>query len=229
MCGLIIYNIAFCRGVAALHALSDSVIHRDIKSFNFLVDHQLNAKLADLELGADTDMQFEIKNIDDNALFDYDFLANWIAPEVLQQAPYTQASDIYAMSLVFWEIFSVDSRAPDGEINPQTPTESTFWFPRSTEPRFWFRRSIESTFWFRRFTESPFWFRRCFWRLSHRFASGGRYCVNINIMGYFLNSFGENWQNIHRFLVLRYVLAYFSPIFCPTIRSDPFLKNYKNP
>lgn len=71
-----------------------------------MVDHQLNAKLADLELGADTDMQFEIKNIDDNALFDYDFLANWIAPEVLQQAPYTQASDIYAMSLVFWEIFS---------------------------------------------------------------------------------------------------------------------------
>ena len=90
----------------ALHALNDSVVHRDIKSFNFLVDHQLNAKLADLELGSNTDDLFEIKNIDDNSLFDSDFLTNWIAPEVLQQAPYTQASDIYAMSLVFWEIFS---------------------------------------------------------------------------------------------------------------------------
>jgi hypothetical protein len=93
--------------VAALHALNDSIVHRDIKSFNFLVDHQLNAKLADLELGANSEYgQFEIRNIDDNALFDSDFLANWIAPEVLQQAPYTQASDIYAMALVFWEIFS---------------------------------------------------------------------------------------------------------------------------
>lgn len=94
------------RGVTALHALNHSVVHRDIKSFNFLVDHQLNAKLADLELGSNTDDMFEIKNIDDNSLFDCDFLANWIAPEVLQNSPYTQASDIYAMSLVFWEIFS---------------------------------------------------------------------------------------------------------------------------
>ena len=39
------------RGVAALHAHSRDLCHRDIKSFNFLVDGQFNAKLADLELG----------------------------------------------------------------------------------------------------------------------------------------------------------------------------------
>ena len=38
------------RGVAALHK-HEGVCHRDIKSFNFLVDNQLNAKVADLELG----------------------------------------------------------------------------------------------------------------------------------------------------------------------------------
>lgn len=108
--------------MAALHALNNFVVHRDIKSFNFLVDNQLNAKLADLELGSNTDDKFEIKNIDDNSLFDSDFLANWIAPEVLQQAPYTQASDIYAMSLVFWEIFSKE--IPFSEKNNQSTRDA---------------------------------------------------------------------------------------------------------
>ena len=98
----------YFRGVAALHAINESVVHRDIKSFNFLVDYQLNAKLADLELGVDTDEKHDIKNIDDNSLFESDFLANWMAPEVLRGLPYTQASDIYSMSLVFWEIFTSD-------------------------------------------------------------------------------------------------------------------------
>ena len=102
----VIYFLHVSRGVATLHSINPSVVHRDIKSFNFLVDHQLHAKLADLELGAFGDSSFDIKNIDDNCLFHSDFLANWIAPEVLSHAPYTQASDIYSLSLVFWEIFS---------------------------------------------------------------------------------------------------------------------------
>jgi serine/threonine protein kinase len=39
------------RGLAALHAHSESLVHRDVKSFNFLVDGQFNVKIADLELG----------------------------------------------------------------------------------------------------------------------------------------------------------------------------------
>jgi serine/threonine protein kinase len=39
-------------GTTNADSLSDRLlVHRDIKSFNFLVDYQLNAKLADLELG----------------------------------------------------------------------------------------------------------------------------------------------------------------------------------
>ena len=42
------------RGLAAMHRLGQQVCHRDVKSLNFLVDCQLTAKLADLELGTDT-------------------------------------------------------------------------------------------------------------------------------------------------------------------------------
>lgn len=39
------------RGLQALHSYSSTLCHRDIKSFNFLIDSQLNAKIADLDLG----------------------------------------------------------------------------------------------------------------------------------------------------------------------------------
>ena len=35
-----------------------------------------------------------------------DFLANWSAPEVIKDGIHCQASDIYSLSLVLWEILS---------------------------------------------------------------------------------------------------------------------------
>eukprot|EP01038_Epipyxis_sp_PR26KG_P004307 gene4307-6103_t len=43
--------VGCARGLVALHAFSPDLCHRDVKSFNFLVDNQLNAKISDLELG----------------------------------------------------------------------------------------------------------------------------------------------------------------------------------
>ncbi len=40
-----------CRGLAAVHAYDKDICHRDVKSFNFLVDSQFTVKIADLELG----------------------------------------------------------------------------------------------------------------------------------------------------------------------------------
>jgi hypothetical protein len=45
------------RGVHAIHSFSPFLCHRDIKSFNFLVDSNLTVKIADLELGDDQQQQ----------------------------------------------------------------------------------------------------------------------------------------------------------------------------
>lgn len=170
------------RGLEALHSHSSTLCHRDVKSFNFLVDSQLNAKIADLELGGDddedpnykstTEKQFvfggplkrspasntsslSLGDSDDARLStssgennivtqrtsflsnrsnrsakshggsnrgsglkrvsrklfgaqdkDEEFLCTWQAPEVMISAPHTQASDVYSLGLVFWEIIS---------------------------------------------------------------------------------------------------------------------------
>jgi hypothetical protein len=68
------------------------------------VDSQFNAKLADLELGvptfgSDKEQPFSGPTVDD-------FLVNWVAPEVLRGEPFSQASDVYSLSLVFHEILT---------------------------------------------------------------------------------------------------------------------------
>jgi hypothetical protein len=96
-------GLGCCEGLSALHALSDSIVHRDIKSMNFLVDSQLNAKLADLELGRD-----EAKEEIEVGTSANDFLLNWMPPEFMMNRTYTKASDVYALALVLWEIWSAE-------------------------------------------------------------------------------------------------------------------------
>ena len=67
-----------CAGVNALHSLNDTTVHRDIKSMNFLVDGQLNVKLADLELGQDETS----RSASGTSQEDVDYLLNWMPPEV---------------------------------------------------------------------------------------------------------------------------------------------------
>lgn len=97
-------------GVNAIHQFQSKtvrrMVHRDIKSFNFLIDRQLNVKLADLELG-NQDLVTPIDERDVYEEISKDILINWCPPEILsRRSNYSQASDIYSLSLVLWEIFS---------------------------------------------------------------------------------------------------------------------------
>lgn len=102
------------KGLAAVHSYSSTICHRDIKSFNFLVDHNFIVKLADLELGSDTLQKItnSTKKLDRASLVDEkvnveELLPNWLAPEVIVNKKFQQASDIYALGTVMWEIISL--------------------------------------------------------------------------------------------------------------------------
>lgn len=63
-----------------------------------------------------------------------DFLANWSAPEVIQDGVHVQRSDVYALSLVFWEIlfgsqpFSSTRRQDDIRFKVSTVAVQLFSF-----------------------------------------------------------------------------------------------------
>lgn len=129
------------KGIAAVHAYDPTLCHRDVKSFNFLVDAQLNVKIADLELGtSDTktsslrhtmetdsrvsarsssrwslrsqggtdekDSELSSESDTSGIVVVEDLLANWMAPEVIRNRRFQQASDVYSLGTVLWEIFS---------------------------------------------------------------------------------------------------------------------------
>lgn len=146
------------KGLLALHAHIPPLCHRDVKSFNFLgtlnyfwlqffiVDGQLNAKIADLELGGDETpvvdeekdsgresfnrpssghpddvsskrASFKRRNKSSNRA--ETFLSTWLAPEVLMGCTYSLPSDVYSLGLVLWEIIS--GKTPFYDIsNPDT-------------------------------------------------------------------------------------------------------------
>jgi len=87
--------------------------HRDVKSFNFLVDYQLNAKIADLELGSTNVQELSAasngvsKAVNSKIELQIEeMLANWVAPEVFRTRTYDQSADVYSLGLVLWEIVS---------------------------------------------------------------------------------------------------------------------------
>eukprot|EP00981_Chlorochromonas_danica_P012383 scaffold4868_cov135-Ochromonas_danica.AAC.2 len=117
-------------GLQALHSYSAGLCHRDVKSFNFLLDDHLNVKICDLELGSvmeegdegialrrrrplldsnqsASDLEAALSTYNIQSAFAADeFLANWAAPEVIREGLHSQPSDIYSLGLVFWEILT---------------------------------------------------------------------------------------------------------------------------
>ena len=94
--------IQMTRGINYLHQLANPIIHRDIKSLNILMtkwDKSFLVKVADFGLAKirrETSRQSS-HNSSVGTL-------PWKAPELLDMGRHTEASDVYALGVVLWEL-----------------------------------------------------------------------------------------------------------------------------
>lgn len=109
-------------GMLYLHESDPSVLHRDLKSANLMVDRYYRVKVGDFNLSrAHDDIVAGVEH--SGALHS----PRWMAPEVLTDGRYSKASDVYSFAIVMWEIqslqtpwkeldvYQIVSFVPDGE------------------------------------------------------------------------------------------------------------------
>lgn len=82
------------KGVYYLHAMKPSILHRDLKSLNIVIDKGCNAKLADFGWTRQKAKKMTAK------IGTY----QWMAPEVIAGFKYTEKADVFSYGIILWEL-----------------------------------------------------------------------------------------------------------------------------
>ncbi|ETK84697.1 TKL protein kinase [Phytophthora nicotianae CJ01A1] len=82
-------------GLVYLHSFDPTIIHRDIKSRNVLLDHEWEAKLSDFGISREASESTMTGGMGTIA---------WIAPEVLQGERYSESADIFSLGITLSEM-----------------------------------------------------------------------------------------------------------------------------
>jgi serine/threonine protein kinase len=85
-------------GMEYLHG--KSVVHRDLKSPNVLLDVNWTAKIADFGLSR----VFGKQNTSQDMTVMPGGTIAWTAPEVLSRQVYTEKADVYSYAIILWEL-----------------------------------------------------------------------------------------------------------------------------
>ncbi|CAF3619938.1 unnamed protein product [Rotaria sp. Silwood1] len=93
------------KGINYLHQLEPPVLHRDIKSLNFLLERSYEGylvKVCDFGL-AQARSETTRRSVLTHSL---PCTLQWTAPEILRLEKHTDKSDVYSLGIVFWELAS---------------------------------------------------------------------------------------------------------------------------
>ncbi|XBI41604.1 hypothetical protein VPH35_126051 [Triticum aestivum] len=114
------------RGLEYLHEhCNPSVIHRDLKSSNILLDSDFNAKIADFGLAV-TSGNLDKGNLKISGTLGY------VAPEYLLDGKLTEKSDVYAFGVVLLELLM--GRKPVEKMSPSQCQSIVSWaMPQLTD------------------------------------------------------------------------------------------------
>jgi len=89
-------------GVNWLHCSNPSLVHRDLKSSNFLINENGTVKVCDFGLA-------QVKPHASIMLHDEDHARGtplWMAPEVMQFKEFNEKADVYSFGIVLWELLT---------------------------------------------------------------------------------------------------------------------------
>ncbi|XVE89824.1 hypothetical protein DITRI_Ditri20bG0025400 [Diplodiscus trichospermus] len=85
------------RGMNCLHTSTPTIVHRDLKSPNLLVDKNWTVKVCD----------FGLSRLKHNTFLSSKSTAGtpeWMAPEVLRNEPSNEKCDVYSFGVILWEL-----------------------------------------------------------------------------------------------------------------------------
>ncbi|XP_072977683.1 serine/threonine-protein kinase EDR1 isoform X1 [Typha angustifolia] len=97
------------KGMNCLHTSVPTIVHRDLKSPNLLVDKNWTVKVCD----------FGLSRLKHNTFLSSKSTAGtpeWMAPEVLRNEPSNEKCDVYSFGVILWELATL--RMPWSGMNP---------------------------------------------------------------------------------------------------------------
>lgn len=97
------------KGMNCLHTSVPTIVHRDLKSPNLLVDKNWTVKVCD----------FGLSRLKHSTFLSSKSTAGtpeWMAPEVLRNEPSNEKCDVYSFGVIFWELATL--RMPWSGMNP---------------------------------------------------------------------------------------------------------------